>query len=46
MEKYLKLISFYNKVFTSNYMSELDLLKVYREFLRDYIRLSKENPSF
>lgn len=46
MEKYLKLISFYNKVFTSNYMSELDLLKVYREFLRDYIRLCKENPSF
>lgn len=46
MEKYLKLISFYNKVFTSNYMSELDLLKIYREFLRDYIRLSKENPSF
>ena len=46
MEKYLKLISFYNKVFTSNYMSELDLLKLYREFLRDYIRLSKENPSF
>lgn len=46
MEKYLKLISFYNKVFTSNYMSELDLLKVYREFLRDYIRLSEENPSF
>lgn len=46
MEKYLKLISFYNKVFTSNYISELDLLKVYREFLRDYIRLSKENPSF
>ena len=30
MEKYLKLISFYNKVFTSNYMSELDLLKLYR----------------
>ena len=27
-------------------MSELDLLKIYREFLRDYIRLSKENPSF
>lgn len=27
-------------------MSELDLLKVYREFLRDYIRLCKENPSF
>ena len=46
MEKYLKLISFYNKVFTSNYMSELDLLKIYREFLRDYIRLCKENPSF
>ena len=38
MEKYLKLISFYNKVFTSNYMSELDLLKLYREFLRDYKR--------
>ena len=46
MEKYLKLISFYNKVFTSGYMSELDLLKAYREFLRDYIRLSKVNPSF
>lgn len=46
MEKYLKLIEFYSKVFTSGYMSELDLLKMYREFLREYISISKENPSF
>lgn len=46
MEKYLKLIEFYSKVFTSGNMSELDLLKMYREFLREYTRLCKENPSF
>ena len=46
MEKCLKLIEFYSKVFTFGYMSELDLLKAYREFLREYTRLCKENPSF
>ena len=46
MDKYLKLIEFYSKVFTSRYKSELDLLKMYREFLKEYISISKENPFF
>lgn len=46
MEKYLKLIEFYSKMFTSGYMNDIDLLKMYREFLKDYIRICKSNPSY
>lgn len=46
MERYLCLLKFYSKMFTSGYMSDVELLKTYRLFLRDYMKLLRENPSY
>lgn len=48
MDKYLELINFIfmEKMFTSGYMNDIDLLRTYREFLKDYIRICKSDPSY
>lgn len=33
-------------MFTSGYMNDIDLLRTYREFLKDYIRICKSDPSY
>lgn len=33
-------------MFTSGYMNDIDLLRIYREFLKDYIRICKSDPSY
>lgn len=46
IKEYIKLISLYNAMANSAYMSKLELLKLYREFIKEYIKVSKKIPDF